>query len=153
LRGQGPAYETRSVLYVRNNYWVVVDHVLCAGPHQLTALWHFAPDCIVKHDDNLVYTDNPGQANLGLLAVNLPASGWSIDLIKGRDAPNIQGWYSPSFNERVPATCASFDTTTQSPSTLIWLIWIAPAGQNVAKAKPSLNSDLTQLRQLGVGDL
>jgi hypothetical protein len=150
LRGQGPAYETRSVLYVRNNYWVVVDRVLCAGPHTLAALWHFSPDCIVRRDGNLVYTDNPGKPNLGLLAVNPPSAGWSIDLIKGREAPNIQGWYSPSFNECVPATCASFNTSIRSPSTMIWLIWIAPSGQNVSTAKPSLDLVMPKLRQMGL---
>ncbi len=152
LRGQGPAYETRAVLYQHDNFWVVVDRVLCAGPHALTALWHFHPDCIVKRDGNLVYTDNPGQANLGLLAVNLPLAGWSIDLIKGREDPAIQGWYSSSFNERVPAPCASFNTTIQGPSTIIWLIWIAPPGQNIAAAEPSGDSVLPQLRRLGLGD-
>jgi hypothetical protein len=150
--GQGPAYETRSVLYVRNNYWVVVDRVLSAGPHTLKALWHFHPDCLVKQTGNLIYTDNPGQANLGLLAVNPPPTGWNIDLIKGRAAPDIQGWYSPSFNERVPAICVSFSTSIQSPTTMIWLIWIAPPGQNVAAAKPSLDSVLPTLRQLGFDD-
>jgi len=153
LRGQGRVYETRTVYYLRNQYWLVVDQLLCAGPHQLEALWHFHPDCLVKRDGNLVYTDNPGKANLGLLALDPPATGWNIDLIKGRDAPDIQGWYSPSFNNRVPATCASFSTTVQGPTTMTWLIWIAPPGQNVAAAKPDPVKVSTQLSQMGFGDL
>jgi len=146
--GQGPAYETRTVYYLHNQFLLVVDHVLCAGPHQIETLWHFHPDCIVKHDGNLVYTDNPGKANLGLLALNPPAHGWDIDLIKGREAPDIQGWYSPSFNVRLPAACASFSASIQSPSTMTWLIWIAPSGQNVAAAKPSVDSALLELKQM-----
>jgi len=138
LNGQGPAYHTRTVYYSPNQYWLVVDRVLCAGPHQLETLWHFHPDCIVKRDGNLIYTDNPGQANLGLLAVTVPSAGWDIDLIKGRADPDIQGWYSPSFNVRVPATCVSYSTKIQSPSTMTWLIWIAPPGQSVASSQPDV---------------
>ena len=153
LTGQGPAYETRTVYYLPNQYWLVQDQVLCAGPHTLETLWHFHPDCVVKRDGNLIYTDNPGKANLGLLPLNSPSNGWSIDLIQGREAPSIQGWYSPSFNERLPATCASFSTAIQGPTTMTWLIWIAPPDQNVAAARPNSVRAIAQLPKMGLGDL
>jgi hypothetical protein len=150
LAGQGPAYHTRTVYYSSDHYWLVVDRVLCIGPHEIETLWHFYPDCIVKRAANLIYTDNPGKANLGLLALTPPSSGWNIDLITGRESPDIQGWYSPSFNVRVPATCTSFSTKINSPSTTIWLIWIAPPGQSIASARPNTVEALARLPQLGL---
>jgi hypothetical protein len=100
---------------------------------------------MVKQDGNLVYTDNPEKANLGLLALNPPAHGWSLDLIQGRAAPDIQGWYSPSFNVRLPATCASFRSSLHGPSSITWLIWIVPTGQNVESAQPVVQKSLLQL--------
>jgi len=138
LCGQGPAYHTRAVLYLQNNCWIVADRVLCAGPHQIETLWHFHPDCAVKRDGNLIYTDNPGQPNLGLLAVNPPARGWNVDLIRGRQTPTPQGWYSPTFNERVPETCVSFTSSLHAPTTTLWIVWIAPPAQKVTDLSPKV---------------
>ena len=153
LTGQGPSYHTREVLYARGNYWVVVDRVLCAGPHTLEALWHFHPDCAVKRDGNLIYTADPGKANLGLLAVTTPTGGWNVDLIRGRETPSPQGWYSATFNERVPETCVSFSASVNGPSTIIWIIWIAPPGEDVTAMKPKVDLAMAQLRRFGMGDL
>ncbi len=139
LCGQGPAYVTRSVSYLPGQYWLVTDQVLCAGPHTLEALWHFHPDCTVKHEGNLIYTADPGQANLGLLALTTPPGGWQVDLIRGRETPTPQGWYSPIFNERVAATCASCTAVVNAPTTLTWVVWIVPRGQDPRSApRPAL---------------
>jgi len=153
LSGQGPSYHTRAVLYSRDHYWIVADRLLCAGPHTLEALWHFHPDCTVKRDGDLLYTADAGKANLGLLAVAAPPGGWKVDLIRGQDAPTPQGWYSPLFNERVPATCASFNARIRSPCTVIWIIWIAPPGKDVAELKPRLGPAMDLLRKYGAGEL
>lgn len=135
--GQGPAYHTRAVLYPHNNYWIVVDRLQCAGgAHQVDGLWHFHPDCVVKHEGDLVYTANVGQPNLGLLAVGAKSQKSHVDLIHGRETPTPQGWYSPTFNERVPATCADFSDSISSPQTFVWVIWIAPPGQEIPATQP-----------------
>ena len=148
LRGQGPAYHTRTVLYVRDQLWIVSDQILCAGAHEAEILWHFAPDCIVKSEGSLVYTANPGQANLALMELGLPARDWKVALIRGRETPSPQGWYSRSFNQREPATCVSFRAALSGPRSIVWIIWIAPPGRNVVALKPATELVLSQLQQL-----
>ncbi len=136
-RGQGPSYHTRAVLYAHKNYWIVADRILTAGgARQVAALWHFHPDCVVKNEGDLVYTANAGSSNLGLLAIGAEAQNWRVDLIQGREAPAPQGWYSPTFNQRVPATCAEFSNSISNPQTFVWIIWISPAGPEIPATQP-----------------
>ncbi len=137
-RGQGPAYHTRAVLYVRNHYWVVVDRILDAGPHTVDVLWHFHPDCVVKNDGDLVYTANPGQVNFGLLALKAPAKGWKVDLVRGRETPTPQGWYSPVFNMKEAATCADFSGVLAGPHTFVWVLWTTAADKLPSEARPQV---------------
>lgn len=139
LTGEGPAYHTRAVLYVRGEYWIVADRVLTAGgPRRLDALWHFHPDCVVKPADegNLLYTDDAGKGNFGMLAVTAPRGGWGVELVSGRESPAPQGWYSAVFHEKVPATCAEFSATVTGPGTYAWVMWTEPEGESVAKGQP-----------------
>ena len=138
FQGQGPAYHQRSVTYRPGQYWIVTDEVVCCGPHQLEALWHFHPDCTVKRDGPIIYTDDPGHANLGLWSLDAPPGDWSVDFIRGRESPTPQGWYSPVFNQKVPATCASFTAHIYGPTTLKWVIWIVPPGQDPRRARPRI---------------
>jgi hypothetical protein len=136
VNGQGPAYHQRTVNYVRGQYWIVTDEIFCAGAHKLEALWHFHPDCTVKRDGPLIYTDDVGQANLALWAMEAPPGDWTVDFIRGRETPSPQGWYSPVFNQKVPATCASFTANVNGPTTMKWVIWIVPPGQDPRQARP-----------------
>ena len=138
VKGQGPAYHQRTVNYMRGQYWMVTDEVFCAGPHQLEALWHFHPDCTVKRDGSLVYTDDAGQSNLALWPMDAPPGDWTVDLIRGRETPAPQGWYSPVFNHKVPATCASFTARVNGPTKVTWVIWIVPPGQDPRQARPAI---------------
>jgi hypothetical protein len=138
--GQGPAYHTRAVLYARGAYWIVADRILSAGgPRQVEALWHFHPDCEVRTAGDLVYTDDQGKGNLGMLAVNAPKGGWSVDLIRGREGEQPQGWYSPNLNIKRAATCAEFTTTAGAPKTYAWVIWTEAPERDVAKGRPEVS--------------
>jgi hypothetical protein len=135
--GRGPAYHTRAVLYAHAGYWIVADRILTAGgPRQVQALWHFFPDCTVRAEGNLVYTEDAGKGNFGMLAVTGPKSGWDVELVHGREEPTPQGWYSPEFNVRLAATCAEFTGVAAGPGTYVWVMWTVPAGKSVMAGKP-----------------
>ncbi len=138
VNGQGPAYVTRRVDYHAGKYWVVTDEIRCAGPHQVETLWHFHPDCTVQVDGDLIYTNDAGKANLGMRLLEAPAGGGKFALIRGREKPAPQGWYSASFNERVPGTCVSFTEAVGGPVTRTWVIWITPPGQDPRREAPAV---------------
>lgn len=111
---------TRALLYVRGAFWVVVDRIETDRPRKLTALWHFHPDCTVVRDGSDVVTVDEGVGNLRIQPVG-PVD-WEIELVRGREGPDFQGWYSPEMDVRVPATCACHSATIARTATFAWIL-------------------------------
>ncbi|EON77997.1 hypothetical protein ADIS_1536 [Lunatimonas lonarensis] len=116
---EGNAAHTRSMMYVRDRFWVVVDHIEVDRPRTIEALWHWHPDCTVEVEGNVVRT-NQKVGNLSII----PAADmkFQIDLIKGQEEPTIQGWYSPSYNEFSPNTTAVYKAEIPGTTTFVWLL-------------------------------
>jgi hypothetical protein len=111
---------TRAVLYVRGAYWVVVDRIAATQPHAITALWHFHPECAVAADGRTVASTDEGKANLRI--VPDPGMAWKLEIIRGRETPEPQGWYSRGYNLKEPSPCASYAARVSGPATFAWLL-------------------------------
>lgn len=59
----------RSVLFVKPGYWVVVDHILGQGSHQMTRLFHF-PIGPVQAEGNAAHTAFPAGMNIRVQPVD-----------------------------------------------------------------------------------
>jgi hypothetical protein len=117
---QGTTTHARAVLYVKNQFWVVVDRIDTDAPHTVDVLWHFAPECHVRVDGNDVLSDDAGLGNLRIVPVSGPA--WTTTLVTGAEKPSIQGWYSPIFGTKKPETCAVFETRIPVSTTFAWVL-------------------------------
>ena len=122
---------TRGVLYLRGIGWIVVDRVEVDRPHKITPIWHFHPECKVERDGQSVVTTDKGVGNLRIT----PIGGimWDIELVRGREGPDFQGWYSPEMDVRLPNTCACYSTRIEKNTTTAWLL--LPANGDVPRAK------------------
>lgn len=111
---------TRTVAYLRHRYWIVVDRVEAKQPHTVHALWHFHPACGVKVDGIRVGSHDADETNLAIV----PSDGraWEVSLARGQVEPDIQGWWSPKYNEKQPATTAIYKTALSSSAVWAWLI-------------------------------
>lgn len=89
---EGIAIHTRAVIYLRGLCWVVVDRIETDRPRRITPLWHFHPDCTVACEGQSVVSVDAGVGNLRIQPVGPLA--WDIDLVRGREGPDFQGWYS-----------------------------------------------------------
>ena len=117
---KGSASHRRSLLYLRDNYWVVVDRITTDQPRTINVLWHWHPDCLVeKHKKNVVSTSND-RGNLAVVPVG--RKKWDIKFIKGQESPEIQGWYSEEYNKYEPNLAAIYSTRIKSDQTFIWLL-------------------------------
>jgi hypothetical protein len=96
---------TRVVLFVRPNFWVVLDTMKAkdGSPHTYDALFHF--DAKVKADALRVVTQNSGEANLTVAA--RPDAGMSLKVIEGQENP-VQGWLPAGMNRVRPAPVGVF---------------------------------------------
>jgi hypothetical protein len=96
----------RAVLYVRGGYWLVVDRVTSKEPHDLTALWHFHPECAVSAEGPDAVSTDEGKGNVRI--VPSPGVSWNLELVRGREEPSIQGWWSRQYNSKEPNACAVY---------------------------------------------
>jgi len=115
----GTFSHTRSVMYVRGHFWIVVDRLVTDRPRSIQTLWHWHPSCIVKNSGNVVYSDNTS-GNLKIIPVGSPA--WTLSLVKGQENP-IQGWYSKEYNIYEANTASIYSTTLTGNDTFVWILY------------------------------
>lgn len=132
----GKAKHIRSVLYVRGAFWVVVDRIITDRPRKIDALWHWHPACVVGQEDSIVKSNN----RRGNLAV-IPLSQLKFDItfIKGREEPEIQGWYSPEYNVFEPNITSLYSTRIRDDTTFVWLLF--PSSKKMPKIAAEIISE------------
>jgi len=89
LRLSDPALHRRSILFLKNNYWVVVDDVETEGPHEYDLHFHFADSaCPEISGVNLIeWPEN--HAGLQIF-VGMDIGSWSVE----------KGWVSRCYRSR-----------------------------------------------------
>lgn len=130
--GSIPGSHERAVLYLRNRFWIVIDRVRTDRPRKMTMLWHFHPDCSVVALPDGTKTNDRGLPNLTLQTVS--PSLLHVSLARGREEPSLQGWFSPTYGSKVPATCAMIENEGDAEFVSASLIQITPAN---AEARPA----------------
>ncbi len=117
---EGAANHTRTLFYIRKNFWIVVDNIETDQPRKIETLWHWHPDCVVKVGRKKnTYSEND---NGNLKIVPIGKSKWKINLIKGQETPEMQGWYSPEYNKFEPNVASIYSTKIKSDQTFVWLL-------------------------------
>jgi hypothetical protein len=132
----GKAEHIRSVTYVKNEFWLVVDQIKTELPRQVEALWHWHPDCAVEIGSNGSVSSKNEHGNLMIQPVG--RTRWKVELIKGREIPQPQGWYSVEYNKGEPNTASIFQTEAKDGDAFVWLI--IPAAGEVPKVKAKIIS-------------
>lgn len=105
MRGEAtsPQYEVvhqRTVIFVANEYWIIVDDLVGQRPHRYELRWHFAPV-----DGDVVTGARPARVEVpGAVLAFAPAR-----------PPRIEsGWYAPTYGVKMPAPVAVLDADAQS---------------------------------------
>ena len=112
----------REFLFVKPDYWVIVDSVVTAEERCFQFLFHFAPDIII---------DTPGagdaiarcpKSNAGLVLMQLGGPPMRRSVICGADAP-IQGWFSHDHHKKCPSPAVELCTTGTRSFSVAWLLF------------------------------
>lgn len=140
----GRAHHTRALMYVRGAYWIVVDRIDTDRPRQVTALWHLHPDCAVALEGLEAVTTNPDAGNLRV--VPLGAVDWRVTVVSGQNTPEIQGWYSAHYNQRVPAPTAVYTARMTQSTTFAWLLLPARGVPESPPATLTADGDAARVR-------
>ena len=117
----GEAKHTRSVMYVKEKFWVVVDRIDTDRPRSLQTMWRYAPDAsVVIENDLQITSDDEGKGNLRIV----PAGnvGWDLQVVKGQSEPYYQGWYSSTYGKKEPNPTAVYSAEIDDDTIFAWVL-------------------------------
>ncbi len=115
----GRAVHTRTLVYVRERFWIVADRVETDRSRNVDVLWHFAPDCNLVIDGKTVASNDDGKGNLRVVPIG--GVPWRIAMVEGADNP-VQGWYSPRYTEKEPSPVAVYSAEIPGTETFAWVL-------------------------------
>jgi len=128
---EGEVVHSRSVMYLKGKYWVVLDDFKSDRPHTVEALWHYAPGNKVSIEGIESVSTNDNEPNLRIVPVgNIP---WDVEIIEGQEKPVIQGWYSSVFGEKVTNPTMVYSANIAKSSSFAWVM--VPSSGAVAKVR------------------
>ncbi|MEM9675064.1 MAG: heparinase II/III family protein [Bacteroidota bacterium] len=136
---KGEAIHQRAVMYIRGEFWIVVDRISTDRPREIATLWHWHPDSEVNSQKQQVVA----QRQSGYLTI-MPIGdhSFSIDMVMGQEQPELQGWYSPEYNLYEPNIATIYRTQLQESSTMAWILF--PSINNNPKVKATIVSQDAQ---------
>jgi len=130
---EGQCRHTRSVIYVRENFWVVVDRIETDRPRKIETMWHWHPSCNIKTEKKSIISTDNSRGNLKIIPVGSQA--WTVSQVKGQEQPVPQGWYSREYNSAVPSTVNIYSGDISGNSTFIWILYPYKSEPQAVKAK------------------
>jgi hypothetical protein len=122
LRLRRPVRHTRAVLFVRPDYWIVVDRLRGRGHHRVCRWFHFPPDVRVTACADGGFEARAGATADGLRLVFLPCA----DELRS-DARVTRAPWSPGYGRWTTSEALAVETTGTVPMTLVTVLVVLDA--------------------------
>ena len=120
---------TRKILFVKPDYWIVIDSLNAAENHDYEILFHASPDIKVNINNDSIVEFLAHQDDVRLYLMPEDSLSFKIRVIKGCEAP-IQGWYSVDHHKKVPSSVVVFSTEGVQNIESAILLYPFSAGSN-----------------------
>jgi hypothetical protein len=114
-----PVVHRRRVLFVKPQYWVVVDDLQGATEHRAELRFQFAPMEVMV--DPTLWARVCGPRGHGLLIRPFAMVALKAEVREGDAAP-IQGWVSPAYGQRGPAPVLIYSAVATFPLRIVTLL-------------------------------
>lgn len=96
----------RSVVLVAQDIALVVDRLSSNVAHDYVQTWHLWPDARTAPSGlDVRASDDTGRQ---LLVAQAVTDGVGLSVVRGQDAPVVQGWYSAEYGHRVPSAALEY---------------------------------------------
>jgi len=121
--GYGPRRDVkvthqRTVVFVKPDYWVVMDRLLGNGAHTYDILWHLdSADAETDPRKLVAWGTEPDAANLLIAPSGLP--GLKLNIVKGREDP-VLGWGLVA--QRRPRPCLDYQAKAEGNAAIAWAL-------------------------------
>lgn len=126
MRLAAPATHARSILFVKDNYWIIRDTVETTGEHSYDAHFHFAIGCdpSIEREGEMVAVRERGTGASGL-EIYAPASDgvWK----------KADGWVSEQYGRRAPAPVCT--RSTKAEGNRQFITFLVPVGAESGDTK------------------
>lgn len=126
---------TRSILFVKPNYWIIVDRMQPPdnSSHRYESLFHLdAPEAVVGEDLSVTSVPPAGQSRLAILP--LPTAGLQASVVKGKEDEPVQGWSWATGGPRGAIPTAIYSIEGSGERDLCYLLWPLAAGEEMPVA-------------------
>jgi hypothetical protein len=100
---------TRRVVFVKPDYWVIIDTLEAEAPHHYQLLFHTPPDVEARIDAELKVELCGTSSKAHLHIIPAEHSELTLRLESGKESP-IQGWFSLDHHYKVPSTVVIYDS-------------------------------------------
>lgn len=110
---------SRTVALGEGFVWIV-DQVDLSRPDEITFRWHFDPELVLESvgSEWEIKADELGVGRW----TTASSVHFEVEEIAGRERGEIQGWYSPEYNERVPNSVLEYRSAPTSIARVAWLL-------------------------------
>ena len=134
--GYGPAAalkvtHTRTFIFVRNRYWVIIDRAVPAddAEHLYEVLFTLAADSAQADGDTITSTHEDGPA---LVIAAAPVNGQTVEIVRGQTEPVRRGWRRGG-DDVEPNPTAVIAQTTAGPATFATVLYPRQPGAEMAE--------------------
>jgi hypothetical protein len=127
------ATHRRSVIFVKPEYWILVDEFAGSGQHSLQFNFHFPPGAEFSRFGNAWQAAKNG-AHFRLIP--LGALEWRV--VTGETGP-VQGWCSENYGHKEPAAALVGSTRVELPARFVTVLW---PGENSPRLRLSSQDGL-----------
>lgn len=126
--GYGPKRDTsitheRTVVFIRPDYWVVVDRLHTQEPHDYDILWHLN-NTAAAQDPKTLAAWGTGDGVANLMVTPAVTTGLDLEIVVGRDDPVLG--FAPAKNKK-PIPVLNYKLSASGPVTLVWALTPYPA--------------------------
>jgi len=116
------ATHTRSILFVKPQYWVIVDTVspVDDAEHSYESLFHLAAD--QASAAGMRIETSGSAANVAVFAAPPPGMPVTATVVSGQTEPELQGWRQRSFTQLQPTPTAVFRWSARGRTQLVTVL-------------------------------
>ncbi len=112
-----PVIHTRSVLFLKNDYWLIRDRVAAADSHQLDLRFHFASQCDPQLHEPVQHSSPQMLKTQGLHTTQLALATFGEGTWRREE-----GWVSHCYGERTSAPVWTFSAVSKKDTELVTLL-------------------------------
>lgn len=112
----------RRVLFVKPDFWIVVDDLLGDGTHAIDLTFQFAPLHLTLEGGLTAHADTPHGKSLWIAPLSTAPLTAAI---KCGETNPIRGWVSPDYGQRLAAPALTYSTTAALPVRVLTVLYPA----------------------------